>query len=248
MPSFEFVIPDTFLFIPANLSFVSFCIFTSFILSKIFKSTIMFFIILISLLSLAYYDLIVKIAIKSYYELTQMDSKIYIPASKDKENKIESVSLIGVYMYPLKYSTSLSLVEENEIAKIHENYVKNFIDISTYAYKFNRYIYNTQRIYLNSYKYRADLKNEQNEKASFVISKNLKENYFSDFIEKYEFSFLDNKTNKVIASAFKISFLTSDNKFRNKYLYWTKEKEEDFNLPLIQNFDRIYKKLFIDSK
>ena len=108
MPSFEFVIPDTFLFIPANLSFISFCIFTSFVLSKIFKSAIMFFIILISLLSLAYYDLIMKIVIKNYYELTQMDSKIYIPATKDKENKIESVSLIGVCLYTLKYSSSLS--------------------------------------------------------------------------------------------------------------------------------------------
>ena len=84
MPPLDIVIPNSFLFIPTNLSFVSFCIFVSFILSKILRSSIVFFVILISLLSIAYHDLFLKLIIKNYYELTQMDSKIYAKFIKIK--------------------------------------------------------------------------------------------------------------------------------------------------------------------
>ena len=118
MPSFEFVIPDAFLFIPANLSFISFCIFTSFIISKILNSTFVFFVLVISLLSISYYDIFAKIVIKKYYELTQMNSKIYMPASKNEENKIESLSLIGVYLYPLRYSIFICIYFDNLLVVI----------------------------------------------------------------------------------------------------------------------------------
>lgn len=247
MPSFDLVIPDSFLFIPANFSFISFCIFVSFVMSKIFKSTIMFFFILITLLSIAYYDLFVKLIIKNYYEITQMDSRIYTSANKNKDNKIKSLSLVEIYSYPLKYSTTLSSTEVRQIAKIHENYVEEFIDISTYAYKFNKTIHAEERVYLNSYKY---IKPEDNKKemANFKITKKLKDNILSKYIEYDEFRFWDNKSNTVIATAFKISFLKSKNNFRNKYLYWTEEKESEFSPSPIQNFDNIYKKLFIDIK
>lgn len=248
MPPLDIVIPNSFLFIPTNLSFVSFCIFVSFILSKILRSSIMFFVILISLLSIAYHDLFLKLIIKNYYELTQMDSKIYANANKNNDNKIESLSLVGVYVYPLKYSTTLSATQEEQISRVHGNYVEKFIDISTYVSKYNKYIYGTERIYLNSYKNDKNIEYKQKEEARYIISKSLKETFFEDIIEKQEFRFLDKKTNIIIATAFKISFLTDNNKFRNKYLYWTSEKEQDFNLSPIQNFDNIYKKVFIDIK
>jgi hypothetical protein len=248
MPSFEFVIPESFLFIPANLSFISFCFFISYILSKILKSTILFFLILISLLSIGYYDLFIKFVTKNYYELTQMDSKIYVYPLKTKDEKIESLSMVGVYIHPLKFSTTLSSIEKDEIEKVHENYIEKFIDISTYEYRFNNYIYNTERIYLNANKYSNSSVDNQKEEARFVISKIFKESFLPKIFGKYEYRFLDKKTNTVIATAFKISFLTSYNKFRNKYLFWTQEKEEEFNPPHIQNFDNIYKKLFIDIK
>ena len=80
-----------------------------------------------------------------------MDSKIYSKPIRNENLKIDSLSMIGVYIYPLKYSTNITEAEINEIKNLHKDYVEKFIDISTYAYKFNRYIYNTQRIYLNSY-------------------------------------------------------------------------------------------------
>lgn len=248
MPSFEFIIPESFLFIPANLSFISFCFFISYILSKILKSVIVFFLILISLLSIGYYDLFIKFAIKNYYELTQMDSKIYVYPLKNKDGKIESLSMVSVYVHPLKFSTSLSSTEKNEIEMVHENHIEKFIDISTYAYKFNNYVYNTERIYLNASKYDNSLLDNQSKEARFVISKIYKESFLPKMFGIYEYRFLDKETNTVIATAFKISFLTSYNKFRNKYLFWTQEKEEEFNPPHIQNFDNIYKKLFIDIK
>lgn len=247
MPSFDIVIPESFLFIPANFSFISFCFFISFILSKIFRSVIVFFILIISLLSIGYYDLIVKFAVDRYYILTQMNSKIYSYPQKSSENKIESLSMVGVYIHPLKYSTLLSSSEKDEIKILHENYVEKFVDISTYAFKFNQYIYNRERVYLNKYKYDDSLIENKNEEPRFLITKTFKESYFPKVFGKYEYKFIDKKTNIVLATAFKISFFTSNDKFRNKYLYWTQEKEEDFNFSPIQNFEIIYKNLFIDN-
>ena len=236
MPSIQILMPENLIFIISNFSFISFCFFISFILSRIFKSIIVFFLLLFSLLSVGYYDLVVKFAVKNYYELFQMDSKI------------ESLSVVGAYMYPLKYSTTLSSSEKEEIASIHENYIEKFIDISTFTYKFNKYTYNTERVYLNAYKYDNSLISNPNEEAKFIISKSYKDGFLPKVFGKYEYKFLDKQTNTVIATAFKISFLTSYTKFRNKYLFWTQEKEDEFNLPPIENFDIIYKKLFINTK
>ena len=248
MPSIQILMPENFLFIIANFSFVSFCFFISFILSRILKSVIVFFVLLISLLSVGYYDLVIKFAVKNYYEYFLMDSKIYTPAFKNKNSKIESLSVVGAYMYPLKYSTTLSNSEKDEIASMHENYIEKFIDISTFTYKFNKYTYNTERVYLNSYRYDNSLISNQKEEAKFVISKSFKESFFPKVFGILEYKFLDKETNIVIATAFKISFLTSYSKFRNKYLFWTQEKEDEFNLSPVENFDNIYKKLFLNIK
>ena len=248
MPSIQILMPENFLFIIANFSFVSFCFFISFILSRILKSVIVFFVLLISLLSVGYYDLVVKFAVKNYYEYFLMDSKIYTPAFKNKNSKIESLSVVGAYMYPLKYSTTLSNSEKDEIASMHENYIEKFIDISTFTYKFNKYTYNTERVYLNSYRYDNSLISNPKEEAKFVISKSFKESFFPKVFGILEYKFLDKETNIVIATAFKISFLTSYSKFRNKYLFWTQEKEDEFNLSPVENFDNIYKKLFLNIK
>ncbi|QKF67984.1 putative membrane protein [Arcobacter venerupis] len=241
MPSFEFVIPQSFLFIPANLSFISSCFFISYILSKIFKSAIIFFILLISMLSIAYYDLFIKYFIKQYYELTQMDSKIYFYPQKNEGQKIDSLSLVNIYNHPLKYSTTLTSIEKDEIRNVHENYIEKFIDISTYAYKYNRTISSIQRVSLNNHDENLE------EKARFTIERNLKTTFFPKLYGKYEYKFIDTKTNYILATAFNIFFNVDNNKFRNKYLYWGNEKEQEFNQIPINNFDNIYKQLFIED-
>ena len=244
MPAFEFVIPQGFLFLPANFSFVSFCFFISFILSKIFKSVIVFFVLLIALLSVGYGDLFLKYAIKNYYELTQMDSKIYIYPTKNEGQKIDSLSISTIYAHPLKYSTALTSIENDEIRTIHENYVERFIDITTYANKYNKIVSNVERISLNNH---SDKNFTNNEKARFIIEKNTKETFFPKIYSQQEYKFIDTTTNYVLATAFNISFLVDNRKFRNRYLYWGNEKEEEFNPTPIQNFDNIYKKMFIDD-
>ena len=244
LPSIDLVIPESFLFIPANLSFISFCFFVSFIISKIVRSKIVFVVLLSSLLSVAYYDIVVKYVIKNYYELTQMDSKIYAKTEKNSDNKIESLSMLGVYVYPLKHSTNLTEQEKEDIRFLHEKYVNKFVDISTYAYKYNRYIYNTERIYLNEYKYQN---NDYSEKPRFVVTKNLVETILPNVFGRYEFKFVDEKTGVVVATAFNVFFINKYDKIRNKYLYWTQTKEDEFNLAPVQNFDIIYKKVFIDN-
>jgi hypothetical protein len=212
-------------------------------LSKIFKSVIVFFVLLITLLSIGYGDLFLKYAIKNYYELTQMDSKIYIYPTKNEGQKIDSLSISSIYAHPLKYSTALTSIEKDEIRVIHENYVERFIDITTYANKYNRIISNVERISLNDNE--KNFKN--NEKGRYNIEKNIKTTYFPKIYEEEEYKFIDTTTNYVLATAFKISFLINNHKFRNKYLYWGNEKEEEFNPSAIQNFDNIYKKMFIDD-
>lgn len=244
MPSFELVVPENILFILSNLSFISFCFFISFILSKILKSVIVFFILLLTLLSFAYYDIFIKYSIKNFYELTQMDSKIYSKPIKNENLKIDSLSMVGVYIYPLKYSTNITEAEINEIKNLHKDYIERFIDISTYAFKFNRYIYNTQRIYLTSNNENIKIE-EQNPR--YEVTKTLVDTYLPKIYGKYQYKIIDKETKNVIATAFNIFFISSHNKFRNKYLFWSNEKESDFNLIPVQNFDIIYKKLFIDN-
>lgn len=243
MPSLEFVIPQSFLFIPANLSFISSCFFISYILSRIFKSVIIFFIILIGLLSLVYYDIFLKFIIKQYYESTQMDSKIYFYPQKNEGQKIDSLSIVHIYNHTLKYSTTLTSIEKDEIKNVHENYVENFIDISTSAYKYNRVITNIERVYLNNHTGNLDDKKI----ARFIIEKNQKTTFFPKFFGQYEYKFIDTNTNYVLATAFQISFNIDNHKFRNKYLYWGNEKEEEFNQTPLNNFDNIYKQLFIED-
>jgi hypothetical protein len=242
MPPLEFVVPTSFLFLPANFSFVSFCFFISFIFSKIFKSVIVFFILLISLLSIGYGDLFLKFIIKNYYELTQMDSKIYIYPTKNDGQKIDSLSISSIYSHPLKYSTALTSIEKDEIRAIHENYVERFIDITTYANKYNNIVSNVERVSLNNNK-----NFNSSEKARFIIEKSIKITFFPKIYSEQEYKFMDTTTNYVLATAFNISFLVDNHKFRNRYLYWGNEKEEEFNPSPIQNFDNIYKKMFIDD-
>ena len=244
MPSLNLVIPEGFLFILSNLLFISSCFFISYIISKIVKSKIVFFVLFFSLLNVMYYDLFIKYTVKNYYELTQIDSKIYANIEKNNHNKIDSLSMLGVYVYPLKYSTVLTEQEKEEIRAVHEQYIEKFIDISTYAYKYNRYVYNTERVYLNKYKYQN---NDYSEKPRFTISKKLVETSFPNVFGKYEYKFVDEKTGAVVATAFNVFFINKYDKARNKYLYWSQTKEDEFNLSPIQNFDIIYKRVFIDN-
>ena len=79
------------------------------------------------------------------------------------------------------------------------------------------------------------------------MTKTLVDTYLTKIYGKYQYKVIDKQTKNVIAIVFNIFFISSHNKFRNKYLFWSNEKESDFNLIPVQNFDIIYKKLFIDN-
>ena len=245
MPPFELVIPESFLFIPANLSYISFCFFISFLIYRLSKSIIVFLIALLGFLSLMYSDLIFKYAIKSYYEIIVANKTIVSYPIKNEDGKIDSLSTVRVYNFPLTKS-SLSKSEENEIIKLHESYISKFIDISTVRYRYNKYFYNDKRIFLNVYKYDNSFLKDLNQKAKYSIRKNKKKSLYPDFYNEFEYKFIDTSTNNILARAYIVSFPITTSKLRNRFLYWTKEKELEFNLSSIQNFDTVYKKLFID--
>lgn len=245
MPPLELVVPESFLFIPANLSFISFCFFISFILYRLSRSFIVFFIALFTLLSLMYSDLIFKYAIKNYYEIVKANNTIYSYPSKNEEGKIDSLSTIRVYNYPL-YKATLSKSEKDNIVRLHEVYIDKFIDISTVRYRFNKYIYKNKRVFLNVYKYDNSFLEDINQKAKYTITKVKKESLNKELYSEFEYRFIDTSSNKVLATSYSVNFLISTNKLRNRFLYWSKEKEKQFNINSIQNFDTVYKKLFID--
>jgi len=245
VPSLELIIPESFLFIPANLSYISFCFFISFLIYRLFKYRIIFIIVLISLLSVMYVDIIFKYVIKNYYEIIKSNRTIYFYPKRDYSGKIDSLSTIGIYNYPLSKSF-LTKNEENKIASFHETYINKFIDISTVKNKYNKYIYSNKRVFLNVYKYDNLLLSNRNQKARYTISKSIKKSLFPDFYNEIEYKFIDTSNNNILATAYNVEFLINTNKLRNRFLYWTEQKENEFNLKHIQNFDTVYKKLFIN--
>lgn len=245
MPPFELIVPESFLFIPANLSYISFCFFISFLFFRIFKSAVVFILVLLGFLSLMYADLFFKYIIKNYYEIIQAKKAIHYYPTKNEEGKIDSLSTVRVYNFPLT-KASLSKNQEEEIVRVHEPYISKFIDISTVRYKYNKYFYNEKRIFLNVYKYDNTFLEDLNQKAKYTIIKEPKKSLYPEFYKEFEYKFIDIGTNDILASAYSVNFLINTNKLRNRFLYWTKEKELEFNLNSIQNFDTVYKKLFID--
>ncbi len=245
MPPLELVVPESFLFIPANLSYISFCFFISFLFFRLFKSIIVFILVLLGFLSLMYSDLILKYGIKNYYEIIKENSTIYSYPIKNEEGKIDSLSTSRVYNFPLTKS-SLSKSEKDNIVQLHELYISKFIDITTVRYRYNKYFYNDKRIFLNVYKYDNSFLEDVNQKAKYTIRRDQKESSYPSLYSKFEYKFIDNWTNDTLATAYSLSFPISTNKLRNRFLYWTKEKELEFSLDSVQNFDTIYKKLFID--
>ena len=110
MPPIELVVPESFLFIPANLSYISFCFFISFLIYRLSRSIIVFIIALLAFLSLMYSDLIFKYAIKNYYEIINANKTVYSYPVKNEEGKIDSLSTVRVYNFPLR-KASLSKSE-----------------------------------------------------------------------------------------------------------------------------------------
>ena len=102
--------------------------------------------------------------------------------------------MLGVYTYPLKYSTELASSEIDEIKKLHENYIDKFIDISTYSFKLNKFSNGTQRVYLN----KSDNQTLKDETPKYEVVKKEVETYFPKIYGKHEYLFIDKQTNNVI--------------------------------------------------
>ncbi|MFK2823852.1 hypothetical protein ACH5BK_12835 [Arcobacter sp. YIC-80] len=240
--SFEFVIPDNFLFIPANLSFISFCIFFSFILFRIFKSKIIFMISLVLTLSIFYNDLLLKYAIKSFYSITSYNSTFNKQAQKNQYGRIESLSTIKVYGYDINQLANLSSSNKQKIIAFHEEHIEKFLEIPSIEYKFKRYKYKKIRLPLNSYEYYEDFDNIK--KARYSINVEKINSFFPEIYDEYKYRFIDNKSNEVLATAYYLKFIERKS-LRHKFLYWDESRDKSFSPNDIENFDEIYKKVFL---
>ncbi|MGA1933202.1 hypothetical protein ACH5BF_10865 [Arcobacter sp. YIC-464] len=242
--SFEFVIPENFLFIPANLSYISFCIFVSFIIFKIFRSKIVFLISIVLTLSLFYNDIFLKYLVKNFYSLTSYNSTFYKKAVKNEYNRIESLSTIKVYGHDLKQLANLSSSSKQKLVDEHESYIEKFVDIPALEYRFNRYKYKKVRLFLNGYEYTQESKNNEI-KAKYSIKVEKTKSLLPNIYDEYKYRFVDNKTKEVLATAYYVKFLNKKG-LRHKLLYWNEQRDKAFTPLDIQNFDEIYKKVFIE--
>lgn len=242
--SFEFVIPENFLFIPANLSYISFCIFVSFLLFKIFRSKLFFLVCVVLSLSIFYNDIFLKYAIKKFYTLTSYNSTFLKKASKNEYGRIESLSTIKVYGYDIKQLANLTSSSKQAISIAHENYVEKFIDIPSLEYKFKRYKYKKIRLFLNGYEYNDESK-DKSVKARFEIKVEKVRSLLPSIYDEYKYRFIDNNTKEILATAYYVKFLYKKS-LRHKLLYWNEERDRAFHPDDIQNFDKVYKKVFIE--
>ena len=242
--SFEFVIPENFLFIPANLSYISFCIFVSFLLFKIFRSKIFFLVCVFLALSVFYHDIFLKYAVKNFYSLTSYNSTFLKKAPKNEYGRIESLSTIKVYSYNIKQLANLSSSAKHAISIGHENHIEKFIDIPSLEYKFKRYKYKKIRLFLNEYEY-SEESNNKFEKARFEIKVEKVKSLLPSIYDEYKYRFIDNSSNEVLATAYYVKFLYKKT-LRHKLLYWNEQRDKAFHPDDIQNFDEIYKKVFME--
>lgn len=244
MPSFEFPIPNEFLFIVLNLSFLSFTFIISLVISKLFKSFTAFILVFITVFSFAYYDLMLHFAIKKYYEFSQMTPKINFYPIKDNEGKIESLSTVDISSYDIGFKEDLSFNEESIISQTHEKYIKEFIDIKIDGQTLNGAYSKEKRVYLNIYKYDNSFIENKNKKAKYAILYDGSKSYF-DLFSKNEYKFVDTSTNLIMAKAYFLEF-KDKNSFRLNYLYWN-SSENFLKISSVENYDLTYRLLFLSD-
>lgn len=211
-------------------------------------STIAFLVVLLA----PFYDLIIQMGIKSYYQNYKMNDTIYAYPEKNENGKVESLNNITSTKYLDGY-----LVEGYS----HERFIKSFKNVEKFVEVKIHLISDENGKYigeLGEKLIRIDLTKEHNpyieiskdeSKARYIVEVN--ENALDGFESKpfniYQekvFIFKDIKKDQILATAWRLKFTKNANNFRSKFLFWRSANGMPIGVDFISNDKAISEKVF----
>lgn len=205
-----------------------------------------------------FWDLFIQKGIKTYYQLFDVGTAIYVYPEKDKDGKIESlgkskeadrepVDYLTTDKLFLKFREKLSGVSTFVEFYFFDSFEKTVDKDGKVTIKDNygrKGDFGYARVYLGETPLRYEkLKDENEYKARYQV-KGINDNGF--FYEKNIIEFWDMKEHKLLAKALKMDFYTKtyDQKFRNKYLLWKGANGIAFSLARFDTYNKIHYELF----
>ena len=205
-------------------------------------STTAFLVVLLS----PFYDLIIQMGIKSYYQNFKMNDTIYAYPEKDADGRIESLSTYqsdsksnSIFYYKNSYRDFLNVFSNvNDFVE-----VKIRLDFDSNTGKY---------IGVSGEKLvRINLKDEsymdisiKDLKARYVVESNEFESMFFGIYHKKIFLFKDATRQEILARAWKIEFPKNKDSFRNRFLFWRNTNGVPVGIDYISNDKAISEKVF----
>lgn len=200
-------------------------------------STTAFLVVLLT----PFYDLIIQMGIKTYYQNFKMNDTIYAYPEKDENGKIESLATYkadqnynGIFYYKNSYKDFLDVfLKVNNFVEV--KIILNYnLDTGKYIGKYGEKF---MRINLKDKTYSVISKNDF--KARYIVDATNLEPELFNIYQKKIFTFKDNRKDKVMATAWRIEFPADKNSFRSRYLLWKNANGVPIGLDFISNDKRI---------
>ena len=162
------------------------------------------------------WDLVIQKGVKTYYELFEMEPKIYAMPELDEDGKIESLGLGDVTLRGIGYFKPEDKFRRYKNRyKTYFNKINDFIEITAIVGSKEQLI----RVFLqeNSSKIYIDI-DEQS--ARYQIVSSYPVSNFLGFYKKRNYQLIDTKHNKVLAESFEIRFSCKYDFIRRNILFW----------------------------
>ena len=217
---------------------------------KGFISTTAFLVVLLT----PFYDLIIQMGIKTYYQNFKINDTVYAYPEKDANGKIESLG-IGKEVRSL---SSGYLSTEEKFSYLKKKFpIKDFIECYmshsflvtktgddkkniTYDYKHDMGLVRT---HISKENINYELLNNENGFSSRYQILGKEEKHL--FYTRKNIKMWDKNKNILLAEGLALIFPPGDsNKFRYKYLLWKNANGYEFRIEAIDNYNLIFKKTF----
>jgi len=174
-----------------------------------------FLLVFVGMLTFPFWDLMLQGVIKGYYETTgALEPKVYAYPEKDKDGRIESLSLAGILHVGKEslHENGIYNLSENIGYKKFKNHVEKSLHLS--VYESNKKWEDFKIIKINLQKKRYNYTNKID--ARFVF-KSRKQNYFNLY-EIDTYSLVDTKKDLVLGEYRKVRFLKYYATLRTEWL------------------------------
>ena len=213
---------------------------------KGFISTTAFLVVLLA----PFYDLIIQMGIKTYYQNFKMNDTIYAYPEKDENGKIENLGVGEVASFTISHFvedkvrknivfeelSQKDLKLSNDFWGWYENHIQNYIEIGVFDDDKNR------KLFRIDYQ-KNSIEAIKNQEARYQVTGN--ENQCTlNLCTKYTYIFKDIQTQKKLANAWFINFKSPKDNFRYKFLMWHGANGIPFSIEGLGNSKNIFEKQF----